>query len=66
MTTKYTKWSQNIPNGSKMDQLAIKFTNICHCKTLKIYPNWDFWFENIPSGNPVGAAKRGKKLVGKN
>jgi hypothetical protein len=19
----------------------------------KIYPNWDFWFENIPSGNPV-------------
>jgi hypothetical protein len=18
----------------------------------KIYPNWDFWFENIPSGNP--------------
>jgi hypothetical protein len=19
----------------------------------KIYPNWDFWFENIPSGNPA-------------
>jgi hypothetical protein len=19
----------------------------------KIYPNWDFWFENTPSGNPV-------------
>jgi hypothetical protein len=18
-----------------------------------IYPNWDFWFENIPSGNPA-------------
>jgi hypothetical protein len=18
----------------------------------QIYPNWDFWFENIPSGNP--------------
>jgi hypothetical protein len=18
----------------------------------KIYPNWHFWFENIPSGNP--------------
>jgi hypothetical protein len=18
----------------------------------KIYPNWDFWFENKPSGNP--------------
>jgi hypothetical protein len=22
----------------------------------KIYPNWDFWFENKPSGNP-GSAK---------
>jgi hypothetical protein len=20
--------------------------------TSKIYPNWDFWFENKPSGNP--------------
>jgi hypothetical protein len=19
----------------------------------KIYPNWDFWFENKPSGNPA-------------
>jgi hypothetical protein len=19
----------------------------------KFYPNWDFWFETIPSGNPV-------------
>jgi hypothetical protein len=19
----------------------------------KIYPNWDFWFENIPSGDPA-------------
>jgi hypothetical protein len=19
----------------------------------KIYPKWDFWFENIPSGNPA-------------
>jgi hypothetical protein len=18
----------------------------------KVYPNWDFWFENRPSGNP--------------
>jgi hypothetical protein len=21
----------------------------------KIYPNWDFWFENIPPGNPDAA-----------
>jgi hypothetical protein len=23
----------------------------------KIYPNWDFWFEKIPSGNPAGHPK---------
>jgi hypothetical protein len=22
-------------------------------RTSKIYPNWDVWFENIPSGNPA-------------
>jgi hypothetical protein len=22
-------------------------------RSSKIYPNWDFWFENIPSGNPA-------------
>jgi hypothetical protein len=22
----------------------------------KIYPNWDFWFENMPSGNPAWQA----------
>jgi hypothetical protein len=38
---KYTKWLE-------MDQMVIKYTGILHCK---IYPNWDFWFENIPSGN---------------
>jgi hypothetical protein len=42
MATKYTKWPQRIPNGR---QMAIKYNNI-------IYPNWDFWFENMPSGNP--------------
>jgi hypothetical protein len=20
--------------------------------STKFYPNWDYWFENIPSGNP--------------
>jgi hypothetical protein len=31
--------------------MALKYTNIFHCKALfKIYPN--FWFENMPSGNP--------------
>jgi hypothetical protein len=28
--------------------------------TPKFTPNWDFWFENIPSGNP--AAEQGDQL----
>jgi hypothetical protein len=27
--------------------MAIKYTNSFHCKTLKMYPNWYFWFENM-------------------
>jgi hypothetical protein len=47
---KYTKWLQNIPNGRKMYQKAIKYTNNFHSKPSKIYPNW---YENIASGNPA-------------
>jgi hypothetical protein len=39
MTTKYTKWPLNIPT-------------FAFPRFSKIYPNWDFWYENIPSGNP--------------
>jgi hypothetical protein len=45
MDTKYTKWTQNIPNGHKIyqmatkynkkDKMAIKCTNIVHYKTLE-------------------------------
>jgi hypothetical protein len=28
----------------------------------KIYPNRDFWFENLPSGNPAGKAAL-KKVI---
>jgi hypothetical protein len=37
---KYSKWPQNIPTFSIL-------------RPYKIYPDWDFWLENIPSGNPV-------------
>jgi hypothetical protein len=31
-----------------------KYINIYfNLRHTKIYPNWDFWFENKPSGNPV-------------
>jgi hypothetical protein len=46
MTTKCT-------NDHKIFQMAIKYINIFHSKASKIYPNWDFCNENIPSGNPV-------------
>jgi hypothetical protein len=31
--------------------MAITYINIFLHKALQIYPNWDFWFENKPSGN---------------
>jgi hypothetical protein len=34
-------------NGHKIDKLAIKNTNVA--RPSKIYPNWDYWFENIAS-----------------
>jgi hypothetical protein len=60
MTTKYTKWPRNIPNGHKIYQMTTKYTkwpqkytNILHLpRQPKIYPNWDFWNTNIPTGNP--------------
>jgi hypothetical protein len=35
-----------IPNGQRTKQ-TFSFTS-----PSKIYPNGEFWFENIPSGNP--------------
>jgi hypothetical protein len=31
--------------------MTIKYTNISVLRPSKIYPKWDFLFENIPSGN---------------
>jgi hypothetical protein len=33
--------------------MAQEYTNLFHSKGIKLHPNWDFWFENIPSGIPV-------------
>jgi hypothetical protein len=38
MTTKYTNWPLNIPNGSKIDGVSINFTSIFYCKTLQNLP----------------------------
>jgi hypothetical protein len=56
---KMYQMNANVPNGHKISQISIKcyrwaqnkstFFNIRHSK---ISPNWDFWLENKPSGNP--------------
>jgi hypothetical protein len=39
MTIKYAnKWPQNIPNGRKIDLMAIKYTNNGHYKNLENLP----------------------------
>jgi hypothetical protein len=37
-TIKYTKWTQNIPNGHKIYQMDIKYTK---------------WTQNIPNGHKI-------------
>jgi hypothetical protein len=41
---------ENIPNGNKIYQM---YRHLQLQDPPKFYPNWDFWFENIPSGNPA-------------
>jgi hypothetical protein len=42
--------------------MAIKYIKIFQSKTLQNLPNWDFWFENKPSGNPAPIGKLHKPL----
>jgi hypothetical protein len=49
MAIKYTKWPYNIPTSSI-------------ARLFKIYPNWDFGFENIPSGKPVPELTRALQI----
>jgi hypothetical protein len=54
MHTKCAKWSKNIPNVCKTFQMAIKYKHFpIYLRHFKIYQNWDFLFENKPSGNPA-------------
>jgi hypothetical protein len=55
-----TKWTQNVSNGHDTSQMSIKYSKwqentspFSYFRPSKIYPNWDFWFENKPPGNPV-------------
>jgi hypothetical protein len=39
---KIPEWQQNIPNGSKIDEMSVKFTNIFYCKSLQNLPKLAF------------------------
>jgi hypothetical protein len=43
-TGKIYQMTTKLQNGHKMYQ---------HLRPFKICPNWYFWFEKIPSGNPA-------------
>jgi hypothetical protein len=46
---KITKWPIHVPNGSKIFQIAIKYSNIF----LRGPPKYThFLYENVPSGKP--------------
>jgi hypothetical protein len=56
---------KNIPNDHKLCQKAVNYTkcpwNITAFsipRPYKFYQNWDFWFENKPSGNPGWKRKK--------
>jgi hypothetical protein len=48
---RYQKAIKYILFCRKVDKMAIKIPTSSFARPSKIYPNWDFWFENIPSGN---------------
>jgi endo-beta-N-acetylglucosaminidase D len=62
MAGKFTKWPENLPNGRKIVHPESSIERIS-----KICPNWDFWFENKPSGNPaLSQYNVGSTYVGRN
>jgi hypothetical protein len=52
----HNKTAKSIPKQGKLFQMAIKYTNVFHCKTLQNLPKLVFFGLKIylPSGNPVG------------
>jgi hypothetical protein len=50
MTTTYTKWPLNTPNGFKKYKTAIKYTKLLNSKALKNIPNLGKIY--VLSGNP--------------
>jgi hypothetical protein len=51
MIIKHTQWQPNIPNCLKYSKWPQNESTNPIARPSKIYPNLDFWFENISSGN---------------
>jgi hypothetical protein len=60
---KYSKLPQNVQNGCKIDQMSINIQTSSIAIPSKNYPNFDFRFENNPSGNPESNCKNYSKLL---
>jgi hypothetical protein len=59
-TGKNVPTQQTVPIGQKISQMFLKhskwskiISTLSNLRPSKIYPNWDFWFENKPSCNPA-------------
>jgi hypothetical protein len=58
ITRIYTKRPQNIPNGRKIDEMAIKYTNIFfHCKSLQNLPKLIFLVRKSAIWQPGSATR---------
>jgi hypothetical protein len=62
---KMARWPQRTPNDSKIDQMAIKYTNIFHCKTLQNWPKLLFlvWKYAIWQPGPECSLKKNWRLA---
>jgi hypothetical protein len=51
LTTKCTKLHKLYLMAVKYSKRSLNIPTFCIPRPSKIYPNWDFWLENTPSGN---------------
>jgi hypothetical protein len=61
MLPKPEKMYQTVINYAKCPQNILNYHKISlfyHLRPSKICPNWNFWFEKKPSGNPLSRDKR--------
>jgi hypothetical protein len=58
ITIKYTQWPQNISNGCKIDEMAMKYTNIYHCKFLQNLPKLGFLVRKYAIWQPCGKTRK--------